>query len=174
MLWAVTALDFVKVDEEGNIYRRTGKKLSDFYAYGSPVVACADGKVIRVIDAFADFPVRSRGVADQANIVAILHTYGEHTEYGHLKMGSITVKVGDQVRKGQQIGRIGNSGNSGIPHLHFTTSIQIWMEKGRGSYVSVPYQFDTFRLVRAFGTPCDVQVKRARPQEGWTMVFPGR
>jgi murein DD-endopeptidase MepM/ murein hydrolase activator NlpD len=39
--------------------------------------------------------------------------------YAHIIPGTITVKVGDQVKKGQVLGRLGNSGNSDAPHLHF-------------------------------------------------------
>lgn len=42
-----------------------------------------------------------------------------HAFYGHLLPGSLRVKPGDRVRRGQVIGRLGNSGNSTGPHLHF-------------------------------------------------------
>jgi hypothetical protein len=39
--------------------------------------------------------------------------------YGHMQGASIHLKPGDKVRRGQVIGRLGNSGNSDGPHLHF-------------------------------------------------------
>ncbi len=44
---------------------------------------------------------------------------GSYAFYAHLEPGSITVKAGDRVTQGQQIGRLGNSGSSDGPHLHF-------------------------------------------------------
>ncbi|HMB01228.1 MAG TPA: M23 family metallopeptidase, partial [Spirochaetota bacterium] len=51
------------------------------------------------------------------NYVIIKHRYGYHTCYGHLK--AIKVKKGGYVKKGQSIGRVGNTGLSTGPHLHF-------------------------------------------------------
>ena len=48
----------------------------------------------------------------------IQHAEAEYTEYRHLQKGSIAVAVGAQVRRGQPIGRCGNSGNAKTPHLH--------------------------------------------------------
>jgi murein DD-endopeptidase MepM/ murein hydrolase activator NlpD len=53
------------------------------------------------------------------NIVVIKHTNGEYSNYLHLKPGSVQVKAGDQVKQGQVIGKVGHSGNSTEPHLHF-------------------------------------------------------
>jgi hypothetical protein len=61
-----------------------------------------------------------------------------------------------------------------MPHLHFTASIAVYNDAGQGAVVGVPYRFEGFRLVKASKTDCDVEVIRARPQEGWTMVFPKR
>jgi murein DD-endopeptidase MepM/ murein hydrolase activator NlpD len=47
---------------------------------------------------------------------------GVYAFYAHLQPGSIKVKVGDKVRRGQVLGLVGNSGNSTEPHLHFHLS----------------------------------------------------
>lgn len=51
--------------------------------------------------------------------MVIDHENGEFSQYCHLKEDSITVKVGDRVGQGRVIGRVGNTGNSWVPHLHF-------------------------------------------------------
>ncbi len=47
---------------------------------------------------------------------------GVYAFYAHLQPGSIQVKAGDKVRRGQVLGLVGNSGNSTEPHLHFQLS----------------------------------------------------
>jgi murein DD-endopeptidase MepM/ murein hydrolase activator NlpD len=57
---------------------------------------------------------------------------------GHLKKGSIVVKVGDKVETGQQLARMGNSGATTYPHLH----IQVTKENYWGSQ-SLPIKFNS-------------------------------
>ena len=54
-------------------------------------------------------------------MVEIDHGNGFSTRYGHLS--EIDVKVGQQVRIGQLVGRIGSTGRSTGPHLHYETRI---------------------------------------------------
>ena len=57
--------------------------------------------------------------APLGNFVVIRHAGGEHSYYAHLKQGSVRVKAGDTVKRGQPIGQVGHTGNSTEPHLHF-------------------------------------------------------
>lgn len=77
---------------------------------GEPVHATANGKVT--------IAGREGGYG---NMVEIDHGNGLSTRYGHLS--AIEVKVGQQVRIGQEIGRIGSTGRSTGPHLHYETRI---------------------------------------------------
>jgi hypothetical protein len=62
----------------------------------------------------------ARGPASiTGNLVVIDHGGGEFSSYAHLKPGSIAVRIGEQVTRGQQIGQVGSTGNSTEPHLHF-------------------------------------------------------
>jgi murein DD-endopeptidase MepM/ murein hydrolase activator NlpD len=65
--------------------------------------------------------------------------------YGHLQTGRITVRVGDQVVAGQPLGRVGNSGNSLAPHLHFQLSDGPVLVTSN----SVPFVLDRYRVVGA-------------------------
>jgi hypothetical protein len=53
------------------------------------------------------------------NYVVLDHRNGEYSAFMHLAGGSITSKVGDAVRRGDVVGRVGNTGHSAEPHLHF-------------------------------------------------------
>jgi murein DD-endopeptidase MepM/ murein hydrolase activator NlpD len=75
-------------------------------AWGTPIVAAADGKVI------------SAGWAGgYGRAVAIAHAEGVETKYGH--MSRIVAYPGELVRRGEVIGYVGSSGLSTGPHLHF-------------------------------------------------------
>lgn len=76
-------------------------------ALGTPVYATGDGKVIQ-----AEFSSNGYG-----NQIVIDHGYGYQTRYAHLSV--ITVVVGMQVHRGDQIGNIGSTGKSTGPHLHY-------------------------------------------------------
>jgi len=53
------------------------------------------------------------------NYVVLRHAGGEYSQYAHMKQGSVRVKVGDTVTRGQVIGQVGQTGNTTEPHLHF-------------------------------------------------------
>ena len=53
------------------------------------------------------------------NFISIMHLYGEHTRYDHLEYLSSKVRVGQHVRAGQEIARVGMTGYTYTPHLHF-------------------------------------------------------
>jgi murein DD-endopeptidase MepM/ murein hydrolase activator NlpD len=63
--------------------------------------------------------------------------------YGHLQPGNLQVQVGDQVRAGQKLGFIGNSGNSDAPHLHFHVADGSDPLSGEG----VPFELTSFELL---------------------------
>ncbi|MEK7466146.1 MAG: M23 family metallopeptidase [Planctomycetota bacterium] len=171
-VFAIHAIDFRKVDGGGMLYKGTGKSLEDFHSSDAVILSCADGTVSLADDHWEDLPPGVGGKFDQANFVVVQHTAGESTAYGHIKKGSALVKPGDTVKAGQPIARVGNSGASGYPHLHFTLQTPVWDDAGKGGWISIPWRFDDFRVVVANGTACDFEVKRARVHEGWVMEFP--
>jgi murein DD-endopeptidase MepM/ murein hydrolase activator NlpD len=88
------------------------------------VLAPADGRVVRAARRARDWPAYVRG-RDEGNYLILEHAPGEYTEFRHLQAGSVRLAVGDSVRRGEVIGRCGNSGNATTPHLHvgFLSSI---------------------------------------------------
>lgn len=76
---------------------------------GMPVYAVADGVVVTT----------NAWTSSYGNHVIIAHHNGLYTLYAHGQMGSICVSEGQAVKQGQQIMRVGSTGNSSGPHLHF-------------------------------------------------------
>ena len=84
------------------------------------VLAPADGTVRSVRDGEREWPPGKASGQEPAggNEVVIEVAPGEFVLLCHLKPGTIRVKAGDPVKRGQVVGRGGNSGNTSEPHLH--------------------------------------------------------
>src|SRR5262245_58235919 len=172
--YAIHAIDFTRVGPDGRLSRGAGKRLEDYYGFDSLILAAADGTVRMVEDGFPDLPPGTAGDFDEANSIGIEHAAHEWTDYGQIRQGSALVHEGDVVKAGQPIARVGNSGASGMPHLHFTLDMPVFASSGEGDWLSIPWRLDGFRVVEADGDACDFAVKSARVQEGWRMEFPDR
>ncbi|HWP47651.1 MAG TPA: M23 family metallopeptidase [Candidatus Limnocylindrales bacterium] len=85
---------------------------------GVDVLAADSGVVTEAVDGYYDHCQRNCPY-ENSNHVFIHHANGLRTVYHHMKKGSILVKTGDRVKKGQKIGEVGSSGDSDTPHLHF-------------------------------------------------------
>jgi murein DD-endopeptidase MepM/ murein hydrolase activator NlpD len=77
-----------------------------------------------------------------ANYVIVALGNGGFAFYAHLQPGSLRVKPGDCVRRGQVLGLLVNSGNSDAPHLHFHISDANSLESE-----GLPYVFDSFEVL---------------------------
>jgi murein DD-endopeptidase MepM/ murein hydrolase activator NlpD len=109
---------------------------------GTPVHAARDGVVALVEDSHeAGCPREECGRF--ANFVVVLHSDGTTGEYFHLERGSVEVRAGQTVARGQRLARSGNTGFSTAPHLHFgvyrtgrdrtTESLAVRFETRRGA-----------------------------------------
>lgn len=144
--WAVPeefALDIIQLGPNLRSHRGAGEAHADFFAYNAEVVAAADGTVVRVITGGQEAPPMlprpgetleayhgRLGAQQAANMAAGLpgligegviidHGNSEYSLYAHLVPGSASVRVGQTVKAGDMIGRLGSSGNSSEAHLHF-------------------------------------------------------
>jgi hypothetical protein len=143
------AIDFVKLGPDNLTYAGSGRSLTDHYSWDQPFYATAGGKIAHVC---YDMPDMLPGaVPDQAilrgdmrrilgNAVAISHANGEFSYYAHLQQLSLNVNEGEMIRQGALIGRVGNSGNSPGPHLHFhvMNGPNLFIDQG------LPMQFSHF------------------------------
>jgi hypothetical protein len=91
---------------------------------GVNVVAAAPGRVLSVRDGVPDISIRERGIGavdgrECGNGIVVDHGKGWSTQYCHMTQGSLLVKPGDNVEASQPLGRVGLSGKTEYPHLHF-------------------------------------------------------
>lgn len=80
------------------------------------IVAHSDGTVVQ---ARSNYTTNDKSGNSYGNYVLIKHSNGMYTLYAHMRYGSVTVKVGQKVKKGQTIGYMGNTGYAFGAHLHF-------------------------------------------------------
>ena len=113
------ALDLV-VWKNGGTHGGDGSANEDYWAYGQRVIAPAGGTVVTVVDGLADNvpQVGSDPVNPAGNHMVIRVADGEYVLIAHMQAGSLVVSEGDTVQPGQELGRVGNSGNTSEPHIH--------------------------------------------------------
>ncbi len=131
------SLDFVLL-KNGRPFSGEGSENADYYCFGQPVLAPADGLVVDVEDGYQD-NTPGRPVADspKGNLVLISHGNSEFSLIDHLKQNSVKVKKGDKVKQGDAIAECGNSGPSAAPAVHF----QLQNSAGLPLPDSLPAQF---------------------------------
>lgn len=123
------AIDWLqgKIDGSGHVsfYRGDPKQNASWYCWNAPLYAVADGVVVgERTDLPENVPLEPPVVRVSAqtiggNYVVIDIGFGRYAFYAHMRPHSAAVKAGDRVKAGQIIGRLGNTGNSTAPHLHF-------------------------------------------------------
>nr|AEH59030.1 peptidase [Lysobacter sp. ATCC 53042] len=142
------AIDFVRVDAQGRTTRGDADIAANALGYGEPVLAVADGTIAAARDGIAEnerVSQQTRNDFDRAagNYVSLALGDGRYAVYEHLRPGSVKVKPGQRVRRGQPIGELGFTGDSTGPHLHFHVADAAVPLLGEG----VGYGFDGFRLL---------------------------
>jgi hypothetical protein len=127
------AFDLIGVGPDGKTYKQDRSRNENFYAFGREILAPADGVVTEAIDGVRDnAPGSMNPFSAVGNAVFIQHGKNEVSVLAHLKQGSVRVKAGDQVKRGQVLGLCGNSGNSSEPHLHYHLQNGVVMQDAAG------------------------------------------
>ena len=143
------AIDFIRYNVKGEAFQGKMTDNRSWFSYDSDVLAVANGRVEEIQDNVPEcqplYPEKER----LAKITSLSGNYivldlgnSMYAFYGHLKPGSLLVKKGDQVKKGQLIAKVGNSGNSTAPHLHFAINRNTPI---RGE--AIPYVFESYEYL---------------------------
>jgi hypothetical protein len=141
------AIDWEQVDQQGRIYVGDRSDPKSYVIYGEPAYAVADGVVVDAVDGFTeyppgqlpdDLPIRE---ADGNHVIQRI-AKDTYVLYAHLQPGTVRVRKGQRITKGQELGLVGTSGNSSAPHLH------LHVMDGPSGLVSngIPYVFERFTL----------------------------
>ena len=141
------AIDWVLLGDDGLMAKGDGSKNEDHYCYGAEALAVADGEIVATYD---EVPSQEPSANERAvpitletiggNWVALKIADQRYGMYAHLIPGSLRVKKGDKVKKGDVLGLVGNTGNSTAPHLHFHVSTTpSWI-----SSVGMPYRIESY------------------------------
>jgi murein DD-endopeptidase MepM/ murein hydrolase activator NlpD len=79
---------------------------------------------------------------NHTNFIVIMHMNEEYSRYDHLRYNSSKVKVGQRVRAGEEIARVGMTGFTYLPHLHFHFHFQVFIATG----INIWIDFDTLEV----------------------------
>jgi hypothetical protein len=165
------------------LYDGDGSTNEQHYAFGANVLAVADGTVVSTQDGKPEttpyVPITPEDKSDfGGNYVILRIAPNVYAAYAHLQPGSLTVKVGDKVKAGATFAKLGNTGPSEGPHLHFGLLDKPDLFAGR----SLPFVLDRFTLVGTVDfeasepdhlviSPESRQVRRAYPLYGGIQNF---
>jgi hypothetical protein len=131
------AMDFVLL-KNGSPFEGDASTNEQYYCFGQPVLAPADGTVVRTVNGIGDnAPGKPSQDAPNGNMIIISHGNNEYSVLTNLKQNSVKLKHGDTVKQGDQVGECGNSGGSSAPRVHY----QFQNSAGFPRVDSLPAQF---------------------------------
>jgi hypothetical protein len=143
------AIDWKQV-KDGAPFSGDARDVHSYYCYGKEVLAVADGSVVAARDGLPEnvpghgdafhpaVPISLETVA--GNTITLDVGGGQFAYYMHLQPGSLRVKAGDRVRRGQVLAHVGGSGDAREPHLHFEVTTSSKLLAGEG----VPYLIERY------------------------------
>ena len=141
------AIDWEQIDQKNTLLAGDTKLPASYHIYGEPILAVADGTVAATRNDLEDqvpgaLPDNLPLDEADGNFVVLDIGGNRFVNYAHMRPGSVTVKLGDKVRRGDQLGEVGNTGNSQAPHLHLHVMDGVSPLASNG----LPYVFDSFTI----------------------------
>lgn len=146
------AIDFARLNQAGdNVFDGDPQRNESYAIYRDEVFAAAQGTIVAIRNDIAENtpPIEPpfNTWDDVAGNRVVQHLGGDrYALYAHMQPGSVRVRVGQRVERGEVLGLVGNTGISSGPHLHF----QVIDSPGGPSALNangLPYVFDRFTLL---------------------------
>ena len=157
------AIDWMRLDEQGRLVHGDESDVHSYTDYGADVLAVADAKVVSVLNNLDDQVPRRLPEPSSITIETVDGNHvvldlggGRFAFYAHLQKNSIKVRPGDTVKKGAVLGKLGNTGNTSAPHLHF----HIMNRPSPLAADGLPYLIDAFD----FSGQIDIAAFEAAPE----------
>ncbi|MEI5991512.1 hypothetical protein A5881_003049 [Enterococcus termitis] len=143
-------------------YIFSGVSIEKYYCYNQDIFAPCDGEIVAVVDGIPERKIVN-WLVDMAIGIKNSATFNERKDhfsqiagnyiimklgddlyaaFAHLKTDSIIVSINDRVKKGSLLGKVGHSGNSTSPHLHFQLMDRDDITNAKG----VPFRFEQYEL----------------------------
>jgi hypothetical protein len=138
------AIDWVKVGANGDSRHDGTTKNENWWGWGEPVLAVADGEITEAVDEFPDNvprvlpPVTLDNIA--GNHITLKIAEDRFVTYAHLQRATIKVRAGSHVHRGEVLALLGNSGNTTGAHLHLQVTDRDSVLQSEG----VPFVFPAF------------------------------
>jgi hypothetical protein len=169
------AIDWMRLDEAGRLVHGDPADVHNYACYGVDVLSVADATVVNVLNTLDDQPPGKLPDPKSMTVENVLGNHvvldlgaGVYAFYAHLEKDSIGVVVGQRVRRGDVLGKLGNTGNTSAPHLHFH------LMDGPSPLASsgIPYVIKSFALAGKIPVDNDPAMASSLDQNWSADLFP--
>lgn len=147
-------------------YHDDYKSKENYYSYNEEIICPCDGFVIDIKNEYDDTKIiENRPVIcdiddPRGNFITIKHENGESSTICHIKKDSFKVSIGDIVKEGEVLARVGNSGNTQGPHIHFQVQEGNDFYNSKGIIITFKDTFHNKRKIKHLTRGIEVNTKK--------------
>lgn len=177
--YAIDWVQYQTVDGVRTTWKGPEARNDSYFCYDQPIYSVAPGKVVEATDGLPEnvphsgkyaIPIDFNNAAGNHVVVEIAPS--RYVLYAHMRPGTLSVKVGDVVKAGDLLGRVGNTGSSTEPHLHMHIDDQPSFLAGNG----VPYEFahgkESGAVEANVSSPTAISLGQIGPQHAFINDYP--